>query len=166
MASFTISDSVIDEVLSSVLSSRFPEIETISNEQRESIIGVVNRKDVFAILPTGHGKSLIFQIIPDICRELSSRGLPFPSNAIIVVVCPLKSLVDSHIRELSKRGIRATCLSADDDKGILSGSYSIVFGSPEQLLENEKWRNVLQSDVYEKNLFAFVADEAHVVPKW
>ena len=53
---------------------------------------------------TGHGKSIIFQCFPDHCRELFLRRFPYPSNAIVVVVCPLNSLVKSHIRELHTRG--------------------------------------------------------------
>ena len=37
-------------------------------------------------LPTGHGKSTIFQCLPDLCRELFLRRFPYPSNAIVVVV--------------------------------------------------------------------------------
>ena len=53
-----------------------------------------------------------------------------------------------------------------DEKGKLRGKYSFVFGSPESLLENDKWRLMLQNEVYQERLFAFVTDEAHVIPKW
>ena len=164
----SVSDSVLEETLCSVLEQRFPEIESLSDHQRKALFGVVRRQDVFAILPTGHGKSIIFQLLPDVCKELSLRGYAYPRHAIVLVVCPLKSLVESHIRELEKRGLSATSLSGDniDENGILGGAYSFVFGSPESFLQNKKWRSMIQSEVYQKNTFAIVTDEAHVVPKW
>ena len=91
-----------------------------------------------------------------------------PPHAIILVVCPLKSLVNSHLRELRNRGISAASLSSEDiDENILlKGTYSFVFGSPDSFLQNEKWRNMLCSNVYQDRTFAIVTDEVHVVPKW
>ena len=81
---------------------------------------------------------------------------------------PLKSLVDSHLRELRNRGISSASLRSEDvdENNLLKGTYSFVFGSPESFLQNEKWRNMLRSNVYQDRTFAIVADEVHVVPKW
>ena len=87
------------------LENRFPDIEQLSDPQNEALFGILNREDVFAILPTGHGKSFIFRCLPDLCQKLFLRGFLCPRNAIVVVVCPLCSLVKSHIRELDTRGI-------------------------------------------------------------
>ena len=124
---------------------------------------------MFAILPTGHRKSIIIiQLIPDVGKYLYLLGYSYPHHAIILVVCPLKSLVDSHIRELLNRGISAASLSGEDvdENNLFKGAYSFVFGSPESFLQNEKWRNMLRSDIYQDRTFAIVADEVHVVPKW
>lgn len=163
-----VTESLLDDVVSTVMRIRFPEIKCMSSVQKKALCAVLNRRDVFAILPTGYGKSLIFQIVPDVCRELSARGLPYPRRPIVLVVCPLKSLVDSHIRELIKRDIAAVSLTGEavDENGILNGNYSFVFGSPESLLKNEKWRSIFRGKVYQERLFAIVTDEAHVIPKW
>ena len=95
--------------MSLVLENRFPDIEQLSDPQNEALSGILNREDIFAILPTGYGKSIITQSLPDLCRELFLRGFPCPGNAILVVVCPLNSLVKSHTR-----GITATSLTGDD----------------------------------------------------
>ena len=83
-------------------------------------------------------------------------------------MCPLNALVKSHIRELNNLGKKACSLSGEniDEEGIFAGHYSLVFTSPEVIINNGKWRKLLQSDVYQKNLFGLVTDEAHVVPKW
>ena len=163
-----VSESVFEEILASVLDERFPEIESLTEHQREALLAVINRKDVFAILPTGHGKSIIFQLLPDVCKYLCLSGYSYPHHAIILVVCPLKSLVDSHLRELRNRGISAASLSSEDvdENNLLKGTYSFVFGSLESFLQNEKWRNMLRSNVYQDRTFAIVTDEVHVVPKW
>ena len=43
---------------------------------------------------------------------------------------------------------------------------SFMFTNPEKLILDEKWRKMLQTTVYQKNLFRIVTDEAHVIPKW
>lgn len=100
--------------MSLVLENRFPDIEQLSDPQNEALSGILNREDIFAILPTGYGKSIITQSLPDLCRELFLRGFPYPGNAIVVVVCPLNSLVKSHTREQHTRGITAPSLTGDD----------------------------------------------------
>ena len=104
------SESGIEEILTSVLEERFPEIESFTEHQKKVLHAVINRKDVFAILPTRHGKSIIFQLLPDVCKYLHLSGYSYPHRAIFLVVCPLKSLVDSHIRELQNRGISVASL--------------------------------------------------------
>lgn len=163
-----VSEAVFGEIVSIALEYRFQNIQALSEEQKKALHGLINRKDVFAILPTGHGKSLIFQLLPDLCRQLSVRGYSYPTNPIIMVICPLKSLIESHIRELQSYGLTAAAVSGDEvnDDAILRGEYSFVFGSPESFLQNEKWRQMLLSKDYQSRLLTFVTDEAHVVPKW
>ena len=103
-----ISKSIFEEILSFiVLQNRFAEIEPMSDPQNEALFEILNPEDVFAIIPTStcHEKSIIFQCLPDLCQELFFRRFPYPSNAVVVVICPLNSLVKSHIRELHTRGI-------------------------------------------------------------
>ena len=82
-----ISKSILEDILSKVLQNCFADIEQLSDPQNEALFEILNQKDVFAILPTGLGKSIIFQCLPDLCRELFSRRFPYPRNAIVVVVC-------------------------------------------------------------------------------
>ena len=76
---------------------------SLTEQQKKALFAALSRKDVFTILSTGHGKYIIFQSLPDVCKYLSLRGYSYPRHAIILVVCPLKSVVDSHIRELRNR---------------------------------------------------------------
>ena len=56
------------------LAKFFPEIENTTEQQMEAWKGLFRGKDVFAILPTGAGKSLIYQLIPSITKELEKKG--------------------------------------------------------------------------------------------
>ena len=75
--------------------------------QEEALLHFIKREDVFAVLPTGCGKSLIFQFVPKVCSYLHDRGFSYPKAAIVVVICSLNVLIDSHILELREHGIPA-----------------------------------------------------------
>ena len=150
---------------------KFANISQLNKYQDECLFNFMERRDVFAMLPTGYGKSLIFQLVPGLCEELHNIGhKEFPANAIVLVLCPLVSLMESHMRELTNKGFTSVCLSKDmtieEKRNIYNGKYSFVFASPESIILNDQWRKMLQSDVYQENLFGIVTDEAHVIPKW
>ena len=50
--------------------------------------------------------------------------------------------------------------------GIVSGKYQLIYFTPESLLLNRKWRNMLKGPVYEERLKALVFDEAHCIKNW
>ncbi len=54
----------------------------------------------------------------------------------------------------------------DAIKGVQSGSFQLVFISPESILRNPQWREMLLSKPYRENLVGFVVDETHCVTKW
>lgn len=49
---------------------------------------------------------------------------------------------------------------------VFKGQYQLVFISPESLIRNLRWREMLRSDVYQQNLVGLAIDEAHCVTKW
>ena len=95
-----ISDRVFEGILTSVLEENFAEMKVSPNIK--VLLAVINHKDVLAILPTRHGKSIIIQLISDVGKFLFLSGYSYPHLVIILVVCPLKSLVDFHICKLRK----------------------------------------------------------------
>ena len=114
------------QIVRQCLRQHFPEIEELNKQQFEVIQSFVfERNDVFAILPTRFCKSLIFQLAPAIAQKLRQDE---DLNPILLVICPLNSLMDSHLRYLEKHGISATCLSSTelDEKAVLKGKVSIV----------------------------------------
>ena len=71
----------------------------------------INKQEVFVVLPTGCGKSLIFQLVPKVCEYLHSQGFEYPKAAILVVVCLLSALINSHVQELEDHSISACSLT-------------------------------------------------------
>ena len=82
----------LKESISNVL-ERFDGVEKLSDEQASAVFNFIQRKDVLAVLPTGSGKSLLFQLIPGLCLRLNQMGCcNYPKSAIVTVLCPLNPL--------------------------------------------------------------------------
>ena len=92
--------------------------------------------------------------MPKLCVELHNLGYSnYPKSLIVIVICPLNTPIECHMKQLKHRGISYTCLSGDDadQDGAFAGRYSFIFANPEALILNEKWRKMLQTPVYQKN---------------
>nr|XP_055036892.1 ATP-dependent DNA helicase RecQ-like [Misgurnus anguillicaudatus] len=138
-------------------------IKNLQPEQEQALLSFVSGHDVMALLPTGFVKSLIFQLATLVVKEMAKASGAKP---IVVVVSPLVALLEDQVKEAEKLGVRAGQLGVHDDRDILEGRLSLVFGSPESWLLNNKWRRMLASTVYHDNLVGIVVDEVHVTYKW
>lgn len=88
---------------------------------------------------------------------------------IVVIVSSLVSLMEDQVNYLQNIGVSAVNISsqaATDRPSIEYGKYSLVFGSPEALLKNDRWRSMLGNYVYRAMLCAVAIDEAHVIRQW
>ncbi|XP_068708396.1 uncharacterized protein [Montipora foliosa] len=140
-------------------------IQALNSHQQLAISKLIERKnDIFVNLPTGSGKSLIFQALPLVIDHVSSQ----PGH-ICVVVSPLLTLVDDQVEYLRGKGVTAASISScteEEATVIEKGKISVVFGSPEAWIQNERWRSMLGNSVYSKKLCALAIDEAHVIRQW
>ena len=147
-----------------VVCDRF-RIPSLNAQQKNGIRKIVEEsKDVFVNLPTGFGKSLLYQALP-LVFDLTSQE---PGH-IVVVVSPLISLMEDQVSHLKELGLRAANISslADGERTrVESGEYSLVYGSPEAWLNKERGRFMLTNSVYSKKLCAIAVDQAHVVRQW
>jgi len=125
--------------------------------QREIIEANLVGEDVFALLPTGGGKSLCFQL-PALARP-----------GLTVVVSPLIALMKDQVDALQASGVAATFLNstlgADESRARLSGlhrgEYKLLYVAPERLML-EGWVEKLKA----WNVTAIAIDEAHCVSEW
>ena len=117
-------------------------IHSLNAQQKSGIRKIVEeRKDVFVNLLTGFGKSLLYQALP-LVFDLT---LQEPGH-IVVVVLPLVSLMEDQVFHLKELGLKAANISSLEDgerTRVKSGEYSLVYGSPEAWLKNERWRFML-----------------------
>ena len=149
-------------------------INKLSDFQYNAIKKITEKKkDVFINMPTGSSKSLTYLALPivfDCLSEGSLRCNNQPETNILIVVSPLVNLMKDEVDRLNALGIKATCLSlissANEENELLNGKYSIVYGSPESWILNEKWRSMLLSDSYSKKICAVAVDEAHIIKHW
>ena len=117
------------------------ELSDILLEQRESIKAFFDGKDVFVNLPTGFGKSFIFQCLPIIADVVHSK----PHGSSVVVISPLHSLMEDQVIYLNNMGIPAIAITNVEDpetiQQVLNGNFVVVFGSPECLLSTHLERH-------------------------
>lgn len=166
MASLVV-DTFDELIVDYIKETRF-KIDNFKPEQHLVIKSFFCGRDVFAQLPTGYGKSLIFQIIPDLYSFLKSRDLPnLQSDAPVVVVsCPLQAIIADQISYLKSIGIKAANISDPAYNGdLLSGNSRIVFGSPESL-GSEACRKLFTTPFYRQNIVGLFCDEVHTVTQW
>ena len=138
-------------------------IECMKQQQLEALYKFVCRRDVFVNLPTGFGKSLIYQMAPFVVKECN-----ICENPIVIIVSPLVTLMQDQVTKMRRQGISAISLSEavlNDDK-LTSGCYTLVYSSPESLLNNEHIREIIGSRVYKERVFGIVVDEAHCISHW
>src|SRR5476651_1604397 len=120
---------------------------------RDSLAG----KDTFALLPTGGGKSLCFQL-PALARD-----------GLSVVVSPLIALMKDQVDALQASGIAATflnsSLNADEFRrrlrGLHNGEYRLLYVAPERLMLSG-----FLSDLQKWNVKLIAVDEAHCISEW
>ena len=134
----------------------------LTSQQSLVLHEFLSSKDVFVCLPTGSGKSLCYWVLPGAFDKLRRTR-----ESIVLVVSPLMALMKDQVANLKARGVKAVYVGEKCDMDrVYEGSYPIVFISPEALLTDSKWRDVLVSEVYQRHLMVVVVDEAHCVKKW
>lgn len=130
--------------------------------KEDQIKHFVRGKNVFVVLPTGYGKSACYACLPR-AIDFHKNRLSKEDSSIIVVVSPLTALIKDQVENLSAGYIDIDSTAATK-QDVHSGSYNVLFMSPEMLVSN--WRSLFSSKIYQKRLVGLIIDEAHCVIKW
>ncbi len=125
--------------------------------QEEVIDSILEGKDVLAIMPTGGGKSICYQV-----PALILDGLT-------IVISPLISLMKDQVDTIREIGIKAAYINSSLSsrefneiiEGIKEDQYKIIYIAPERLESYEFF-----SVIVEKNISQIAIDEAHCVSQW
>ena len=147
-------------------------VDKLSTNQFDGLLHFLNGRDIFVSLPTGSGKSLIFQMAP-LVEKWIARTDPQSyrrKDAVIVVVCPLIALMEDQIARLNSIGLKAAYIGNNQTEDVLraieNGEYTFVFVSPESSLCNNRWRQMFASKTYKERLIGVCVDEAHCIIHW
>ena len=131
--------------------------------QSEIIASVLEGRDTLALMPTGGGKSLCFQIPTLVMGEADEN------KRLCLVITPLIALMRDQVANLQARGIQAaavyTGMSWDKQRvaldNCLFGPYHFLYCSPERL-ESEEFRKRLA----DLPIGLIAVDEAHCISQW
>jgi ATP-dependent DNA helicase RecQ len=126
-------------------------------QQEEIIQSVLDGKDTLALLPTGGGKSICFQI-PSLAKD-----------GICLVVSPLIALMQDQVQNLKSKGIKALMIHSAMSKREIDitldnaayGNYKFLYLSPERL-ETE----LFQARLKKMTVNSVAIDEAHCISQW
>jgi len=125
--------------------------------QEEAIDNILAKKDILTILPTGSGKSLIFQL-PSLLMD-----------GVTIVISPLIALMQDQVMNLNNNGINARMISSQNSneenhqslEELRNNTIKFLYIAPERFV-NEVFKTILKS----VNINFFVIDEAHCVSEW
>ena len=145
---------------------------TLKAQQKEAVKHVWEGKDVFVLLPTGFGKSIIYEVLPFLFDYKLGR-MHGQTKSLVIVVSPLVSLMADQVSSLKSSsqgsGGRYYVLNVCHSKGFSRHrdfhTCSFLFGSPEALISS-KWREQIDTPMVADRIIAVVIDEAHCVSKW
>jgi ATP-dependent DNA helicase RecQ len=126
-------------------------------KQEEIIKQVIEKRDTLALLPTGGGKSICYQV-PALMQE-----------GICLVISPLIALMEDQVRFLKSKGIKSVSITSgmhynDIDTALTNciyGGIKFLYLSPERL-QNE----LVQTRIKEMNINLITVDEAHCISEW
>lgn len=125
--------------------------------QEEIVHATLSGRDVLALLPTGGGKSLCYQL-PALLRP-----------GLTVVISPLIALMKDQVDAMTATGVAATFLNSTLDeqesrarlRGLYNGEYSLLYLAPERLFSGTFYERLR-----EWNVCAVAVDEAHCISEW
>ena len=152
-----------DEELLGINADVFGNKNGFRHHQLEAINAVMSGNDVFVILPTGGGKSLIFQL-PALAG----------ASGLTLVVMPLVSLIKDQVDHMERLGVPAACLvgemGARQQEEVFTkitlGQIRLLYVTPERLVQSSRLSSLLSELSAKHELRRFVVDEAHCVSQW
>ncbi len=125
--------------------------------QEEIIKSALDGFDTLALMPTGGGKSICFQV-PALCRE-----------GLCLVISPLIALIKDQVQNLNSRGIKSLAVYSGMSyqqidtalDNAIYGDYKFLYVSPERLQTH-----LFKSRAEKMNINFLVVDEAHCISQW
>ena len=128
-------------------------------KQCECIRHCIEGCDVIACLPTGYGKSMLFEVLPFIDEVCHGKR-----NTAILIIMPLNCIISDQIRRLGKYSIKVESVcDLGENSYFLNDRYKYYFGHPEHILHDSLHNTMLQLS---SRISWLVIDEAHCIVQW
>lgn len=136
---------------------RYFGFDSFRENQKDVIDKISKGRDVLALMPTGGGKSLCFQV-PALSRE-----------GVCIVISPIISLMHDQVQELRRKGVKASVLNSTLDpmeqkdviKKMINEEIKFIYISPERLKSFDFIEAMKVS-----NITLIAIDEAHCISQW
>ena len=126
-------DTVLINAVNECLKGKF----SIKPQQLSAVSFILKGVDTLCILPTGFGKSLIYQLLPSLFLKIDTETVTSTTsttNPVIVVLSPLLSLIKDQVDSANNHsnfGINACALDLKIYPEIACGKYNLIFGTPD-----------------------------------
>lgn len=125
--------------------------------QRDVVDTIMDGRNVLAVMPTGAGKSMCYQIPALVC------------DGVAIVVSPLVALMQDQVTGLQLAGVAAATINSSQDfntnadiwRDAATGDLKLLYLSPERLMRED-----MLADLKDLNITLFAIDEAHCISQW
>ena len=138
--------------------------------QLEAVHELLSGRSVLVTVPTGYGKSFIYQVLPFCASSiLNPSRSPGDVTTTVLVISPLVALMHDQVERLTAiTGARPVYLSEEPSTQLQSDdkAWTHIFASPEALLNSRRGRQLLLSQELKQRLVTIAIDEAHCIVKW
>ena len=122
---------------------------------------IINKEDAIVLLPTGSGKSVIYQLAS------------FLNPGVTMVISPIISLINDQIDNLLKNGIsnaigissKSNIARSNLSEQLKYNNYSLIYLSPERL-QTGSFRNIVGNLLLKNTVYCVAVDEAHCISEW
>ena len=140
-----------------IILNKYWGFNSFRGSQEKIIKNIFSNKDTLALLPTGGGKSICYQV-PALAKE-----------GLCIVISPLIALMTDQVNNLKKKNINAECIHSNHSKkeidrildNCIYGNVKLLYLSPERL------KTTLFKERFKKMNVSFIAiDEAHCISQW
>ncbi len=131
------------------------------SQQVDIVMSLLSGSDVFCMMATGSGKSMMFQLPAVALREQSGV------LATALVISPLVSLIEDQVRLLCARGVSAIAIGGsstrEEEEKAMKGDYTIIYSTPEKI---GVWKYGLQALQTNTRIVCVAVDECHCALEW
>ena len=133
----------------------------LKQEQKE-VLEILLTSNVLAQLPTGFGKSMIYQIFPFFRNAMVGKE----NDTIVLILSPLVAIIQEQVKQLGSFAIHLGEHTVSEFQNACCGGIPLLFATPETWLGNQDCLVLQKLEILREKLHLIVIDEAHCALNW